>query len=82
MYTICSPFAICSFWATGVGITPPSLLFFPDFLPTETDPTIREGFENLAAAYLRLAGQAERNTRLTAEFELPGKADGDPKTKP
>jgi len=94
MYTICSPFAICSFWATGVGITPPSLLFFPTFCrparnalellahaETETDLTIREGFENLAAAYLRLAEQAERNTRLTAEFELPGKADGDPKTK-
>ena len=48
---------------------------------TETDPEIRTGFENLAAAYLRLAEQAERNTKLTIEFELPGEDKGDPKTK-
>ena len=49
---------------------------------TENDPTMRAGFENLAAAYLRLAEQADRNTRLTVEFELPEKDNGDPKTKP
>jgi len=49
---------------------------------TENDPLLRSGFENLAAAYLRLAEQAERNTKLTIEFELPDKDRADPKRKP
>ena len=47
---------------------------------TETNPTIRAEFENLAAAYLRLAEQAERNSGLVIDFELPPE-DGDPKLK-
>lgn len=45
----------------------------------ETDPQIRTGFENLAAAFLRLAEQAERNAALTVEFELPPQKESDPK---
>ena len=48
---------------------------------TENDPEMRAGFENLAAAYLRLAEQAERNTKLTIEFELPAKDKDDSKTE-
>jgi len=48
----------------------------------EIDPQIRAEFENLAAAFLRIAEQAERNTKLTIEFELPPKREGDPKLKP
>jgi len=40
---------------------------------TENDPSTRTGFENLAAAYLQLAEQAERNSRLVIDFELPEK---------
>lgn len=47
---------------------------------TETNPTIRGEFENLAAAYLRLAEQAERNSVLVIDFELPSEED-DPKLK-
>ena len=39
----------------------------------EIDPQIRAEFENLAVAFLRIAEQAERNTKLTIEFELPPK---------
>ena len=45
----------------------------------ETNPTIKADFENLAAAFLRLAKQAERNADLTIEFHLPPEQDG--KTK-
>ena len=38
---------------------------------TENDLELRQGFENLAAAYLRLAEQAERNTKLIIDFEMP-----------
>jgi len=48
----------------------------------ENDPLLRGGFENLAAAYLRLAEQAERNTKLVVEFELPQDESDNPKTKP
>jgi hypothetical protein len=48
----------------------------------ESDPMLRGGFENLAAAYLRLAEQAERNTKLVVEFELPQDESDNPKTKP
>ena len=33
----------------------------------ETDPETRAEFENLAAAFLRLAEQAERNTKLVID---------------
>jgi hypothetical protein len=46
---------------------------------TENDSSMRAEFENLAAAYLRLAEQAERNSGLIIDFELP--EDGDPKLK-
>jgi hypothetical protein len=45
----------------------------------ENDLTIRAEFENLAAAFLRLAEQAERNTAFVVEFELPTKKGSDPK---
>jgi hypothetical protein len=48
---------------------------------TETDPVIRADFENLAAAYLRLAEQAERNEAFTIGLETPPD-DHDPKRKP
>ena len=38
---------------------------------TERDSLARAELENLAAAYLRLAEQAERNSGLTIEFDLP-----------
>jgi hypothetical protein len=47
----------------------------------ETDLTIRAEFENLAAAFLRLAEQAERNAAFIVEFELPTERDTDPKPK-
>jgi hypothetical protein len=47
---------------------------------TETNPAVRAEFENLAAAYLRLAEQAERNSGLVIDFELPSE-EGDPKLK-
>jgi CO/xanthine dehydrogenase FAD-binding subunit len=37
----------------------------------ETNSQTRAEFENLAAAFQRLAEQAERNTKLVIEFELP-----------
>lgn len=37
----------------------------------ENSPVLKAEFENLAAAYLRLAEQVERNTALVVEFELP-----------
>ncbi|MGB9297577.1 MAG: hypothetical protein WCB52_15385 [Pseudolabrys sp.] len=48
----------------------------------ETDPETRAEFENLAAAFLRLAEQAERNSKLVIDFELPPEEDGDRKPKP
>ena len=37
----------------------------------QNDQTIKAEFENLAAAFLRLAEQADRNVALTIEFLLP-----------
>lgn len=37
----------------------------------ENDPQIRADFENLAAAFLRLTEQAERNADLIADIDLP-----------
>ena len=47
---------------------------------TERDLTARAELESLAAAYLRLAEQAERNEGLTVEFDLPPQQDS-PKQK-
>jgi len=47
----------------------------------ETHPEIRAELENLAAAFLRLAEQAERNTKLAIEFEIPPEESGDTKPK-
>jgi len=41
----------------------------------ESSPVFKAEFENLASAYLRLAEQAERNTALIVEFELPRKRE-------
>jgi hypothetical protein len=47
---------------------------------TERDLTARSELESLAAAYLRLAEQAERNSGLAVEFDLPPGKDS-PKRK-
>ena len=49
---------------------------------TENDPELRRSFENLAAAYMRLAEQADRNTKLVIDFETPAEETSDPKPKP
>jgi len=46
----------------------------------ENNETAKVEFENLAAAFLRLAEQAERNAALIIEFELPSEEEG--KAKP
>jgi hypothetical protein len=35
------------------------------------DPGLRRQFENLARAYLRLAGRADRNARIELVYEPP-----------
>jgi hypothetical protein len=45
-----------------------------------TDPVTQTELKNLAAAYLRLAEQAEKNSGLTIDFNLPAE-DDDPKLK-
>ena len=47
----------------------------------ERDPQLRTEFETLAAAFLRLAEQAERNAALTIDFALPSDEAGKPKPK-
>jgi hypothetical protein len=37
----------------------------------ETNPTVRNEFEHLARAYLRLAGQANRNNKTDITYEPP-----------
>jgi hypothetical protein len=46
------------------------------------DSQMRAEFENLPAAFLRLAEQVERNVALIVEFELPPEEEADPKLKP
>jgi hypothetical protein len=46
---------------------------------SENDQTIKAEFENLAAAFLRLAEQAERNAALLIEFDLPSEEEGEAK---
>ena len=48
----------------------------------EIDSQTRAEFEKLAAGFLRLAEQAERNTKLVIEFVLPPENEGNPKLKP
>jgi len=45
----------------------------------ESEQTSKAELENLAAAFLRLAEQAERNAALTIEFELPSDEKGNSK---
>jgi hypothetical protein len=40
---------------------------------TESDPQIRAEFENLAAAFLRLAEQAKRNSQFDVTYEPPSR---------
>ena len=47
---------------------------------TERDQAARAELESLAAAYLRLAEQAERNSEFTLEFDLPPQQES-PKRK-
>ena len=47
----------------------------------ENNETAKAEFENLAAAFLRLAEQAERNAVLIVEFELPSEVEGKAKPK-
>jgi hypothetical protein len=47
----------------------------------ESDQALKAELENLAAAFLRLAEQAERNAALTIEFELPSDEKDNPKPK-
>ena len=47
----------------------------------ESDQAVKADLENLAAAFLRLAEQAERNAALTIEFELPTDEEGIGKPK-
>jgi hypothetical protein len=44
----------------------------------ENSPLLKVEFESLAAAYLRLAEQAERNDALIVEFELPREGKSKP----
>lgn len=41
----------------------------------ETDPVVGAEWESLARAYLRLAEQAERNSRLDLSYETPHRKD-------
>jgi hypothetical protein len=47
----------------------------------ETDPQIQADLENLAQSYLRLALQAEQNSRLDLTYEAPLPQDDDPAAK-
>jgi len=47
----------------------------------ENIQTVKAEFEKLAAAFLRLAEQAERNAALTIEFLLPSDEEGNEKPK-
>ena len=47
----------------------------------EGDHQLRTEFETLAAAFLRLAEQAERNTKFVIELEMPPESHCDPHSK-
>ncbi len=44
----------------------------------ETDPALRAEFETLASIFLRLAEQAERNSRIDIVYETPPPKDNEP----
>ena len=48
----------------------------------ENDPQMRAELENLAAAFLRLAEQAERNTQFDLAYEPTSPKTDDPNLKP
>ncbi len=48
----------------------------------ESNPKVQAELEGLAAAYLRLAEQAERNQQLDVSYETPPPKDGDAPLKP
>ena len=48
----------------------------------ESDPQMRTELENLAAAFLRLAEQAERNSQFDLTYEPPPLKTDDPDLKP
>jgi hypothetical protein len=47
----------------------------------ENDLALRIELENLARSYLRLAEQAEQNSRLDLTYETPLRKDNDPADK-
>ena len=47
----------------------------------ETNPQIQSELESLAQSYLRLALQAEQNSRLDLTYETPLRKDDDPAAK-
>ena len=47
----------------------------------ETDPQIQAELESLARSYMRLALQAEQNSRLDLTHETPLSKDDDPAAK-
>ena len=47
----------------------------------ENDPQLQEELENLAKSYLRLALQAEQNSRFDLTYETPLPKDDDPAAK-
>ena len=49
---------------------------------TESDLEQRAELENLAAAFLRLAEQADRNSQFDLTSELPSPKTDDPNLKP
>jgi hypothetical protein len=49
---------------------------------TESDPQLRAELENLAAAFLRLAEQAERNTQFDLAYEPTSPKTDDSDLKP
>jgi hypothetical protein len=49
---------------------------------TECDPQMRAELENLAAAFVRLAEQAERNSQFDLTYEPPPPKTDDPNLKP
>jgi hypothetical protein len=47
----------------------------------EANPEVQAELEGLAAAYLRLAEQAERNQQLDVSYETPPPKDAEPDVK-
>ncbi|MGE5165548.1 MAG: hypothetical protein ACM3IH_16175 [Sphingobacteriales bacterium] len=47
----------------------------------ETDPRLQADLESLARSYMRLALQAERNSRFDLTYETPLPKDDDPAAK-